>query len=127
MKIRKCFWYFPLLTVSVTVEILDLNSKASMSVIYQSREEPVTKSERLQIIAVVERDARDGSLIRKFSLKNISSKDVNIRDRNVLGDYTVRIINEQGLSRPLRRVSNCFSHLNSFRIEMRFVFIPKRK
>jgi len=56
-------------------------------------------------------------------LKNISSKDVDIRDTNLLLDYTVRIINEQGAvvaptekGQQLLESSRLISHRAAIRI-----------
>jgi hypothetical protein len=83
MKITKGFSYFLLLPVLMMIGIIVLSVQSANSAGYQSREPSIANSTRLQITADVENVKSDNSLTLKFTLKNISSEDVNIRDTNV--------------------------------------------
>lgn len=64
-----------------------------------SKERPIY-SKSLRIVAGINKEGKTGSLILKWSLKNISSRDIAARDTNVLNDYTIEITNYQ--NRPVR-------------------------
>lgn len=53
-------------------------------------------SQKLQIRAVLTKDETKGVLLLEWSLKNISKKDVAIRDTNVLHDYSFLIKDHRG-------------------------------
>jgi isopentenyldiphosphate isomerase len=54
------------------------------------------KSNRIQIIAAVKRGELKGSLFLKWSLKNVSPKDVVFRDTHVLRDYSIFVKDQRG-------------------------------
>jgi len=57
---------------------------------------PVLKLKRLGIMAVMDSGTAGNSLVLKWRLKNVSKEGVRLRDTNLLLDYVIEIVDEEG-------------------------------
>ena len=62
-----------------------------------------SKSNRLRLVAVVNKDAKTGTLVLRWSLKNISQVDIHFQDNNLFRDYKITVMDKLGKPVPLTR------------------------
>lgn len=108
MKGTQAFWSFGVCLFILSVTATGLSSAAHKDPATQTSvrmvAKPVLKSKRLGIMAAVESERAGNSLVLKWRLKNVSKKEVRLRDTNLLIDYVIEILDEEG--KPARLTPN---------------------
>lgn len=61
------------------------------------------KSNRVRLVAVVNKEAKTGTLVLSWSLKNISQVKIHFQDNNLFRDYKITVMDRSGKTVQLTR------------------------
>ncbi len=68
---------------------------------FQSAEVDSFKSTDLKLTAKITRNTETGALVLEWTLRNSATRDLSIRDTNLLNDYIIEVTNRQNTPVPL--------------------------